>query len=484
MGNTSFYNLTKTSSTELWLALRNAAITVTNTFDIQAGSLRDSSNTVTLLGDCNFDGTHLHGAQGGEGIYFNGTTEQDLTGSGVFGKITVNNPAGVFLPLGNNFTVTDTLKLSSGVFAIGRNLLTLTVNAVIEEDNPFSATNMIQTNVSFTDYGVRKYLPSGARTFVYPIGSGGKYTPVTFDISANASATGYITVKAADELHPSIQEDSEAPSPEIVDADNVLQYHWVLRAQDITGFSATAYFNYEPGDVEVTAPYDVYDYITARLLNDGSGNWNKFDDVDKVDEINEWLVFDFTGVDDNQISGDYTAGVDGSSFNGAIPDQVPAYETNTSGTWPTGTIWTPNVAGGPRGAITRINATHTVNTPSNFVSSYSTAVFGRVEVNLTYGHRFGEVTGTGSIYTQNGSIPAGVYDQFFSAAGGTIEYGGTTTYETMAGQALMNNVTFSGSELRRLPNNNIELNGDFRIDGLSSLTVKMNTTRIFPFRAT
>lgn len=472
VGNTSFYNLTKTSFTELWLALRNAAITVTNTFDMQAGNLRDSSNTVTLLGDCNFDGTHLHGAQGGEGFYFNGTTEQDLTGSGVFGKITVNNPAGVFLPLGNNFTVTDTLKLSSGVFAIGRNLLTLTVNAVIEEDNPFSATNMIQTNVSFTDYGVRKYMPSGARTFVYPIGSGGKYTPVTFDITANASATGYITVKAADELHPSIQEDSEAPSPEIVDADNVLQYHWVLRAQDITGFSATAYLNYEPGDVEVTAPYDIYDYITARLLNDGSGNWNKFDDVDKVDEVNEWLVFDFTGVDDNQISGDYTAGVDGSSFNGAIPDKVPAYETNTSGTWSTGTIWTPNVAGGPRGAITRINATHTVSTPSNFVSSYSTAVFGRVEVNLTYGHRFGEVTGTGSIYTQNGSIPAGVYDQFFSAAGGTIEYGGTTDYETMAGQALMNNVTFNGSELRRLPNNNIELNGDFRIDGLSSLTVK------------
>lgn len=474
VGNTTFFNLTKTSTGELWLAESNAAITVTNDLDIQAGILRDSSNTVTLQGDCNFDGTHLHGASAGEGIYFNGTSEQILTGTGTFGKVTVNNGSVITLPLGNNFTITDTLKLTSGVFGIGKNLLTLTVGAEIEEDNPFSATNMIQTNVSFTDYGVRKYLPAGAKNFIFPIGSGGKYTPVDFAISSNTSSTGYITVKAGDEMHPSIQEDSEAPDPEITDADNVLQYHWVLRANSITDFTAVTNFSYEPGDVEVTAPYDVTDYIPARLLNDGSGNWNKYDEVAGVyefDETNEVIIFTFSGVDDIEISGDYTAGVDGSSFNGAIPDQVPAYETNATGNWSTSTIWTPNVTGGPRGAITKINTGHTVTTLSNFVSSYTTEVQGEVRVNSTFGHRFGEVTGSGLIYTEREVIPAGVYDDFFSSAGGTLEFGGTTDYDVLGDHALVNNITFSGTGQRRLPANNLILNGDLRIDGGATLNV-------------
>ncbi|MBA7571426.1 hypothetical protein ES708_13189 [subsurface metagenome] len=330
---------------------------------------------------------------------------------------------------------------------------------------------MIQTNVSFTDYGVKKYLPSGASTFIYPIGSGGKYNPVTLTITANDNSTGSITVKAADEMHPSIQEDDETPDPLIVDADNVLQYHWLMRSSGISGFSATANMKYDPGDVEVTAPYDVYDYITARLLNDGSGDWNKYDDVDKFDEASEILIFDFAGVDDDEISGDYTAGVDGSSFNGAIPDQVPAYVTNSTGDWTTSTIWTPNITGGPRGAITIINAGHTVTIPSNYISSYTTEILGEVRINTTLGHRFGEVTGNGTLYTEREVIPAGIYDEFFSSAGGTLEYGGSADLDVLAGQSLVNNLTFSGTAERRLPSNNITLNGDFEINGGATLDV-------------
>lgn len=473
-GNTNFYNLTKTSTTELWLAYNNADISVTNNFDFQAGTLRDSSNTITLFGDCNFDGTHIHGAHSGNGIYFNGTSEQELTGSGIFGKITIDNSSGITVPLGNNFTVTDTVKLMNGVFTIGKNLLTLTVDAEIEEANPFSASNMIQTNVSFTDYGVRKYLPSGAKTFVYPIGSGGKYTPVSLDISANSSSTGYITIKAADEMHASIQEDSEAPDTEITDADNVLQYHWVVRANNISNMTASAEFTYDPGDVEVTSPYDITDYIPAQLLNDGSGEWNKYDEIAGVyefDETNEVIIFNLPGVADDEISGDYTAGVDGFSFNGAIPDQVPSYETNSSGTWATSTIWTPNVSGGPRGAITKINSGHTVTTASNYVSSYTTEIQGTVDLGTTIGHRFGEVTGTGRIITDGDRIPAGIYDDFFSSAGGTLEYSGTTDHDVLGEQALVNNLVFSGTGERRLPSADLVLNGDLEINGGAGLAV-------------
>jgi hypothetical protein len=466
VGNTNFYNLIKTSTGEMWLAASSAALTISNDLDVQTGVLRDSSNTVTLLGDCNFEGTHIHGSQSGDGMYFNGSDEQTLTGSGTLGKVRVNNSAGVTLPLGSNFTITDTLELTDGVFGIGKNLLTLEVDAKVIGNPGFSTANMIQTNASFTDYGVQKYFPSGAENFLYPIGSGGKYTPVTIDVSANTSSEGYLTVRAADERHPSIQEDSE--TPEIIDADNVLQYHWVIRSSNITGFVGDAYMVYDPDDALVTAPYDTSSYITARLLNDGSGQWNKYGST-KFDGGNLQCLFNFGllgPVADDAISGDYTAGV-----NNAIPNQVPFYESNTDGLWPTTTIWTPNIIGGPSGAMVRINTSDSVTVPANFISSYTTEVQGTVMLNNTFGHRFGDVVGTGVIYTEREVIPAGTYDVFFSSAGGTIEFGGSNDYDVLGDHAVVNNITFSGTGLRRLPSNDLTLNGDFRIDGGSGLNV-------------
>lgn len=469
IGNTTFYNLTKTSTTNLRLAAGTADLVISNNLDIQDGTLNDNSNEITTNGNVNLDGTHVYGGSG-DGIIFSGSAEQQLTGNGTFGKVTIDNANNVIMPLGNNLTITNSLNLQSGVFNIGKNLLTLGLNC-ITEGAPFGTSNMIETNVSFTDGGVKKVLPSGASAFTYPIGASGKYTPVTMNITANSNSTGSITVTAADEMHPSIIDDAEVPDPEIVDENNVLQFHWVLRSSGISGFSATINMKYDPGDVMVTAPYDIYDYITARLLNDGSGNWNKYDDVDKFDETSEILIFDFTTVNDAGISGDYTAGVDGSGFNGAIPDNVPSYETNNSGTWTTGTIWTPNVSGGPRGAITTVNSGHSVTVPSNGILNYSTTINGSVLLNTTFAHRFGQVDGTGVIYTEIGFIPAAIYSDFFAAGGGTVEYGGSTDHDVLGGYYEVNNLKFSGTGDRRLPNSNLLLNGDFEINGGAGLNV-------------
>lgn len=466
VGNTNFYNLIKSSNNTLSLAAAGADITVQNDLQLLGGTLRDSSNTVYISGDCFSDATHIYGGAG-DGIDFNGSFEQQLSGSGTFGKITISN--NVTVPLGNDLTITDNLKMNGGVFTIGKNLLTLNLGAVIEETVAFSSSNMIQTNISFTDKGVKKVLPSGASSFVYPIGSGGKYTPVTMIIDANGNSSGSITVKAADEMHPSIQEDAEAPNPEIVDADNVLQYHWSMDANGISGFDGTVNMKYNPADVRVTSPYDIYDYITARLLNDGSGEWNKYDDTTKFDESSETLIFEFEGVPDEEISGDYTAGVDGSWFNGAIPDNVPEYETNTTGNWNTGTIWTPNVTGGPRGAIAKINLTHEVTATANYISSYTTEIQGTLKLNSTFGHRLGLVKGQGLMYLEREAIPAGVYDAFFSAAGGTIEFGGTTNFNILSSYPQVNNLKLSGTGDRKLSDANLNVLGNLTIDGTSGL---------------
>ncbi len=467
-GNTSFYKMIKSTDNTLTLQQNNAEIHVMNDMELHGGTLDDGGNSIFVNGYTNMDALHLHGSTG-DGIVLQGTSQQQLTGNGTFGKLTINNANNILVPLGNEFTITDTLKMQQGVFYIGSNLLTLEENAVIEEASPFSETNMIQTNISFTDKGVRKIFPPGASTFTFPIGASGKYTPINLDISTNDNSTGHLTVKAANERHPSIQEDSEAPDPEITDSLNVLQYHWIVNADGISGFSADMDIKYKPSDVEVTAPYTVNDYITARLLNDGSGNWNKYDDVNTFDETNEELHFSFTNVTDVEIEGDYTAGVDGSTFNGAIPDNVPFYESTVTGDWTTGTVWNPSVSGGPRGAMVRINPPDTVTLPGNYISSYTTEVNGQVNVGTTFGHRFGIVNGTGTIYLESEALPAGVYEDFFASTGGTVEFSGSTDYDVLAGITVVNNITFSGTGERRLPNQDLLIRGNWDIAGLAGL---------------
>jgi hypothetical protein len=126
-GNTTFYNLTKSTANTLCLAEGNAEITVQNVLSFQDGTIRDSSNTVYVQGYCQFDGTHIHSGAG-DGIELNGSLQQELTGDGTFGKLTIDNNYGILVPPGNEFTVTDTLKMDGGLFDIGKNLLNLGLN--------------------------------------------------------------------------------------------------------------------------------------------------------------------------------------------------------------------------------------------------------------------------------------------------------------------------------------------------------------------
>ena len=465
-GKTSFYNLHKTSSNALSLCeTLTDTIYIENNFRIEDGIFRDSSNAVSIKGDLLNNGTHIYGGTG-NGLEMLGLVVQDITGngSGVFGKLTISNASGVGVQvdIGNKIYISDGLNLNGGVLDVGDNLLDLSVDAQIIEGTTFSNNNMIRTNISFTDNGVRKTFPStadagGAYSYIIPIGSGEKYTPVEYKISSNGNSTGKIITKAADEAHPSVIEDSE--TPEIVDQDNVLQYHWVVKSDGITGFTADVEMQYYSADIYITSPYTVADYLTARLLNDGSGSWNKFT-TDDFDEANNLCHFNFINVGDEEIEGDYTAGIDD-----AIPNQVPFYETNKSGSWTDGNIWTPFVAGGPRGAMVRINTNDTVSMPSNFQSSYTTTINGRLEVDSTFGHRLGEVDGFGTLYAKRASLPAAYYEDFFAVTGGTLEYGGSASYDILAGFTQINNLKLSGTGERRFPNQDVTLLGDLIIEG-------------------
>jgi hypothetical protein len=139
---------------------------------LEDGTFDDNDNNVNVKGDL-YSVITTSSAGTSDGIILNGTAEQEITGDGTYAKLTINNPNGILVPTGNTITIDGTLKMQDGIFDIGRNLLVLTENASINEASPFSESNMIQTNISFTDAGVRNislnkqchsvYLPNGLR---------------------------------------------------------------------------------------------------------------------------------------------------------------------------------------------------------------------------------------------------------------------------------------------------------------------------------
>lgn len=474
IGNTQFYDLTRNTGYDLTL---NNDITVSNELRLESGTLTDGGNTLHARGDVWMDITHNWGGTG-DGILLDGSEQQNLRTTGTFGKLSVDNYEGIYLPTGNTIEIDDALQLENGILDIGKNLLVLDSDAQIIEANAFSVNNMIQTNISFTDAGVKKYFPaiSSTTSFTYPIGSAGKYTPVEVTIDSK-DAGGYLRVKAANERHPTIINDDE-PCQEIADTANVLQYHWLVEAGGISGFTGEATMQYYPEDYQENSSfYDVTDYITARLLL-GSTQWNKYG-PNGFDESNQLLRFNFSNNDDNGISGDYTAGVEDQdgSCEGAIPDEIPAYVTVSDGSWSDSGIWDTYPtsggtvpAGGPKGAVTLIE--HSVTVPENYLISYRTTIdTGGVDndallmLNQTFGHRLGIVDGTGTLQIKRGALPAGIYDDFFGPDGGTLEYAGADNYDVLSEITAVNNLKFSGTGARRLPNLDVELYGNLLIDG-------------------
>lgn len=456
-GNTTFYNLVKNGGNLTLQIAENTEIVVENDLTLSSGSVHTGENELMVKGDVTIaDAASVQSGDSGNGMVLNGSASQQLSGGGAIARLMIDNPSGVVIPTQSAATtITDVLKLNNGILDIGRNLLVLGEDAHFAGDDTdnFSATNMVQTNLSFTDAGIMKYLSAGAMgEFTFPLGSSGKYTPVVMNVTANGRAGGYIRVKAANEPHITIPAE---------DLDNVLQYNWTLDAEGIEGFSATVAMHGHPDDVPGT---NAEDYITARILDEQAGIWNKFS-TDDFDEENTILYFRFDGTNDAGIDGDYTAGTDD-----AIPDKVQTFVTINNGYWDEPSTWSvvgggevPD--GGPKGAI--VNIKHQVQMRTNGHEAYITNLTptGALGVGSTLNHRLGKVSGTGRIILESGSVPAGDYTEFLSAEGGTLEFAGTSNYSVLSEMPQANNLVFSGEGQRILPNIDLKVLGDLTIDG-------------------
>ncbi|MEM9857097.1 MAG: T9SS type A sorting domain-containing protein [Bacteroidota bacterium] len=472
-GSNTFFRFTKTASGTLDLT---NSIDVSGLFTISEGIMADNGFSINLAADAIVDG--VHSSTGGTGLVFAGGSAQELrrsgAGTGSLGVVTINNPNGVTIPDGNdyNFNINGGLRLSDGVFDVGGSEILLGINAEIEEVNSFGITNMIRTNSSFTDGGVGKVFSAGPRAdFIFPIGQS-FYTPVTFDFGTVGSTSGIINILPANEVHPTVNDGVPDPVNPLAtgDVNNALQYYWTVRTSGLTGFTADMNLEYDQSDVlTAESGLDEDDYIAARILSQNNPTFliNKFTNAE-VFEPNT-ITFNFPGVNSDNISGDYFAGIDE-----AIPNNVITYTVVADGDANT-EIYDIDVPGSgnyPSGSVVVIPNGRTLTLPLGVdgLRLYAMEIQdgGVLEVDNSTNHRLGELTGTGTIRIlsdgTNATKPA-FSGNFFSCSGGGLEYGGSGSYNVLGGITEVRNLSMDGSGDRILPNNVVTVCEDLVVNG-------------------
>ncbi|HOC37515.1 MAG TPA: hypothetical protein PKL74_10665, partial [Tenuifilaceae bacterium] len=445
---TNFNNLVVNPVTSLTLS--SSSINVDGNLTLLSGQLILGNYTVNLKGNFTNNANYT---DNGTGVRLIGATQQNISGNGTFSTLELNNSSGARLL--SSITLNKDLKLTNGILNINQYKLTLGVNSNITGTS-FSATKMIEVDGAFSNVGILKYFPiydSGPDvTFTYPLGVSNKYTPAVFTYSNN-DVVGYIRVNAINSYHPGV-----------LDRNKVLQYYWEVENSAVSGVNGKMEFYYKDADVRGSEP----DYVAARTI--GATSWSKAGHgptTDNVDEDINKITFTYAGA--NDLNGEYTAGEDP-----AFPDNIPQFTSQKDGVWNDKTVWVQTggdpytLTGAPNGFIVTISAADTVTLNENSAFTYRMQINGTLKaVQPHYGHNLGTVSGSGTLYLDKGTLPAGRYTQFLSCAtGGTLEYGGSTDYNINADlYSSVPKIHFTGTGTRVLPSKDLTICHQLLING-------------------
>jgi len=453
-GSPTFNHLKVRPTTSLTLASSSSPV-VYGTLHIARGQLIDGENAITVKGNYINNGAHIasNPANSATGIKLKGSVLQEVSGTGTFGLMELDNLNGAKLL--NDITMPNNLTLTTGVFNIGSYKLSLGVNAQVLAPSGFTSTRMILTDgVYGNNAGIEKTIPTGASTFTFPIGVYGKYTPVELTVNQN-STQGQILVKPVNTVHVGV-----------LDPSKVLQYWWYMNSSGISNFEGQAVMTYLDSDVLG----DENSYVSARLTND---IWAKVSGA--VDAVNNTITFSYpTGT--SSLLGDYLAGEDP-----AIGDSIITYYSENSGIWDNAANWSRSDGGvpsanGPYGVKVVIRPQHTISTNGNRRTTYRMTINGRLEIGSTYGHNFSTVLGTGTLALESNTLPAGKYDDFITCTGGGVEYGGTSNYTLYNTYNTYRKLIIAGSGTKTLPNINMTICDTLAVLNTATLSTQANRT--------
>ena len=418
----------------------NGDLTITTT-------LADGGQTINSKENIINNGNH----SGAGAIVMNGSAAQDVSGTGIFENIQLNNAVGA--TTSTNMNVNGVFTIDAGVFDISDKLLEMQTAASFATNTAFSSTVMLKTNGTLADLGVKKYLAIGATDITYPIGVTGKYTPVRHNITAN-TATGDVTIKSINTKHNSTQDP----------ADKELTYYWNIVSTGLAGLSVDHYYTYDQTDVQGTES----DY---RI---GVFKGSQWDPAHGFAGVNDGTNL-ATLAAQNYLTADWTMGESngGASVEFATLD---TYYSITDGDWDTPATWSTishvgaAAVGTPAGNPTLIGTGHTVTITANVkvVPSLQINGTGVLDAAATFGHNFGTVSGTGTLRgsgTVGGTyfLHLGDFTAFVADGAGTWEYYGTND-GTLPAQFEYNNLVFTGASTKTFALGDVTVNSDFTIN--------------------
>lgn len=211
----------------------------TFTHNAAAGQLflRGVTNTI--------DGTFTRGIGT---VTMNGSVNQNLSGTALFPPTTAGD--GFY-----NFTVNNAAGVTLGSNVVVRNVITFTTGEVTTGANVLISELTCATSVTRTSGHVignfQKFIPAGASTCVFQVGSTGAYAQASLVFNGVAVGGGRLIVRTDTPDHPSIG------SSGLNSALSVNRY-WTLTLTGVTGTVLPAFTNYgatftfvNPGDLDV-----------------------------------------------------------------------------------------------------------------------------------------------------------------------------------------------------------------------------------------
>ncbi len=409
---------------------------ILNGTDNVISSLTTDANNSTVTYSKNGDQT-LFSSFSYRNLTLGGSGTKSTTGSIRVQNIFSMAAAGsYFLNIGNNDFKLSSSATLTGTFSSTRYIITGGTGVFIKE-----GTNAAQLRTSMNTNGL------------YPVGSGGYYTPYQLSaLTATVTGTGYISVRAVASRQPNVPY-----------FNNALTKFWEIETSNISAITASAQFSFNAAEVIGSVAGYVPRVWDGTNLSAGSGG-----STPSSPGSNPFFVNN-----NNFIAGSWTA-VD--------PTVRAALYSYQSGDWSNANTWTTDPSGNtlvspmvPTAGdqVVILNGRTVTTAVSRTVGSMTINAGGVLDLGSTTGHTFGPIAGEGRMRLSTTSLPSGNYLSFVAATGGTIEYYnlGAAAVTLSTSQTTYNNLEINNSSATAttvILNSDLIVNGNFSLNKTGS----------------
>ncbi len=424
----------------------NGSINVSSLSTLSLGS---TSSNVNVLFPGGFTSNNIN-LDNNSTVIYQSRGAQTVSGTpNSYGKLVV--AGGNTKTIDRTVRIENSLQLSNTRLATGTGVtnIVLAKNADISvSSGNFNNTQMIVCNGdgSLTKEGTQ----ASDFVMIYPIGTGNDYTPLEVTaLTATVNATGSFSARTTNErgVYTNL---------------NDLRRFWTTGVNNLSNISANMQFKYVGADVLGTEDEYLPMFSEGEIWSNALG-------------ANSPSTKSFYVTGANKLNGHWT-----------LREPTITYYSYQSGGWDKAETWTTDPSGSllenpgipkPVDRVVILNG-RTVSISANGKSIFSLQINegGILNLGTTTGHDFGRAVGQGTIKLASANFPAGDFQEFDKAGGGTVEYNNNSSFTL--NKYTYNNliINLSNPSHTVTIDNETKTNGNLSVSN-GTLSISSNTNR-------